>query len=74
MVCVHRCILQKVEIDLSLTLFSVRPVALKKAGETNLMFYLNLSGTFICPKENISFNKGMSDPQMDDSQEKSSPE
>lgn len=56
------------------SVFCKTSVALKKAGETNLMFYLNLSGTFICPKENISFNKGMSDPQMDDSQEKSSPE
>lgn len=56
------------------SLFSPRLAALKKAGETNLMFYLNLSGIFICPEQNISFNKGMSDPQMDDSQVKSLPE
>lgn len=74
MVCIHRCILQKAEIDLSVrSVFSKTPGALKKAGETNLMFYLNLSGIFICPKRNISFNKSMSGPQMVDSQVKSLP-
>lgn len=74
MVCIHRCILQKAEIDLSFhSVFSKTPVALKKAGETNLMFYLNRSGIFICPKQNISFNKDMSGPRMDDSQVKSLP-
>ena len=43
-------------------------------NKNNLMFYLNLSGIFICLKQNISFNKGMPDPQMDDSQVKSLPE
>lgn len=65
MVCIHRCILQKAEIDLSFHDFLQDSVASKKAGETNLMFYLNLSGIFIGPNQNISFNKGMSGPQMD---------
>lgn len=74
MVCIHRCILQKAEIDLSFhSVFSKTPVALRKAGETNLMFYLNLSGIFICSKQNTSFNKGTSSPRIDDSQVKSLP-
>lgn len=50
MVCIHRCILQKAEIDLSFhSVFPKTLVALKKAGETNLLFYLNLPGIFVCP-------------------------
>jgi hypothetical protein len=67
--------LQKAEIDLSFhSVFSKTPLALRKAGETNLMFYLNLSGIFVCPKQNISFNKGMLGPRIDDTQVKSLPD
>lgn len=49
MACIHRCVLQKAEIDLLFhSVFSKTPVALKKAGEINVMIYLNLSVIFIC--------------------------